>query len=127
MKEASELDVLFELFEGRDVDVVMYRRNPQYFVASYKMTLDLLGFASSEASDSIANLRSDSWLLNFEHRVALWSSRAASVEILDYDDEVTERGSVISSFAEIVGIKTSADYRENVTADWLPKMRREPI
>lgn len=123
VREVSELDALFELFAGRDVDVVMYRRNPSDFLASYELTLRHLGFVCSGDPDSMTNLRHDSWLLDYESRAALWSSRAASVRFIDYDAQVTERGSVIPSFAEIVGLETSVDYRENVTADWLGKLR----
>lgn len=122
VRQASELDDLFDLFSGRHVDVVMYRRNPAEFLASYSMTMCLLGFANSGDRDSIANVREDSWLLDFDHRVALWSRRAASVTVIDYDDEVARTGSVIPSFAALVGVEASTEYRENVTAEWLRRL-----
>lgn len=122
LREVSELDALFELFDGREVDVVIYRRNPADFLASYELTLRHLGFVFDDDADSMTNLREDSWLLDFDARADLWRRRAASVTVIDYDIQVAQSGTVIPSFAALADVKPARDYRENVTAEWLAKL-----
>ncbi|QOX79678.1 glycosyltransferase family 2 protein [Trichlorobacter lovleyi] len=123
LREVSELDALFELFDGREVDVVIYRRNPADFLASYELTLRHLGFVFDDDADSMTNLREDSWLLDFDARADLWRRRAASVTVIDYDIQVAQSGTVIPSFAALADVKPARDYRENVTAEWLAKLQ----
>ncbi len=111
---ADEIAAVMDLLRGREVHVVMYTRNPTDFLASYGFTIGLFDLAAPTRPDSINDLSADSWLVDYQSRIDLWAHHAP-VTVVDYDEVVARDGSVIPSFADLIGI-APVDYRLNTTA-----------
>jgi hypothetical protein len=111
---ADEVAAVMDLLHGREVEVVMYTRNPADFLASYEYTLRLFDLEPPTRPDAINNVSPDSWLVDYQSRIDLWAEHAP-VTVIDYDEVVARDGSVIPSFAALVGIDP-VDYRLNTTA-----------
>jgi hypothetical protein len=112
----DELDRLLALLSGAggsggtDVQMVMYTRDPAAFLRSYTLTLRLLGVDLSADPESNAYVQPDTWLVDYASRIALWERflGAERVTVLDYDALVAAEGSVIPSFARVLGIEPAA-------------------
>jgi hypothetical protein len=111
---ADEIAAVMDLLHGREVHVVMYTRNPADFLASYSFTISLFDLDPPTRPDSITDLSADSWLVDYQSRIDLWAHHAP-VTVVDYDEVVVRDGSVIPSFADLVGI-APVEYRLNTTA-----------
>lgn len=116
----DEVATVMGLLEGRDVQVVMYTRNPTDFLASYSFTIGLFGLAPPTRPDAINDLSADSWLVDYQARIDLWAHHTA-VTVIDYDEIVAADGSVIPSFANLMGVEP-VDYRLNTTAGLTAKI-----
>jgi len=57
----------------------------------------------------------DSWLVDYASRVRLWREIADEVTIVDYDDVTKRDGSVLPSFAKLVGIPVRLEYFLNTS------------
>lgn len=119
---ADEIAAVMDLLAGREVHVVMYTRNPTDFLASYSFTIGLFELDAPTRPDSINDLSTDSWLVDYQSRIDLWAHHAP-VTVVDYDGVVARDGSVIPSFADLVGI-APVDYRLNTTAGLKDKIMR---
>jgi hypothetical protein len=116
----DEVATVMRLLEGRDVGVVMYTRNPADFLESYRFTIGLFGLEPPTRPDAINDLSVDSWLVDYQSRIDLWA-RHAPVTVIDYDEVVARDGSVIPSFAGLVGVPP-VDYRLNTTDELRAKV-----
>ncbi len=125
LRERAEFERLFELFAGREVHAVLYTREASAYLASYAATLGVMGRSLSPDPDSQFYVEPDSWLLDYSGRLALWRAYADRVTVLDYDHEVRERGSVVPSFAALLGMRPSGEYFLNRSSD-LPTAARPP-
>jgi hypothetical protein len=125
---ADEVAAVMHLLRGRDVQVVMYTRNPRDFLASYDFTIRLFGLAPPSRPDAINDVSPGSWLVDYQQRIDLWAQHAP-VTVIDYDEVVARDGSVIPTFAGLLGIEP-VDYRLNTTdslrAEIEASLRRDP-
>ncbi len=120
----DEVGTMMGLLEGRDVQVVMYTRNPADFLESFSFTIGLFGLAPPTRPDAINDFSPDSWLVDYQARIDLWAHHTA-VTVIDYDEVVARDGSVIPSFAALVGVEP-VDYHLNTT-EWLRAELNEAI
>ena len=98
----------------------MYTRRPEDFIRAYRTSMKVWEHRPSDDLESIHYLAEDSWLIDYRARLDLWAQYSRVIHI-DYDEVVERDGSVIPSFAELVGIEP-VEYRLNVSSDneaWL--------
>jgi hypothetical protein len=112
----DEVERVMRLFEGSEVEVVMYTRRPADFLRAYRLSMRVFNDHPSDDPESIFYVEPDSWLVRYHERLDLWE-RHAQVHHFDYDALLVRDGSVIPSFAALVGIEP-AEYRLNTSA-WL--------
>jgi hypothetical protein len=118
----DEFERLCDLFEGRTVTVVVFLRDRTEFMRSYRSQLEGTGFELSEDRSSFAYVHDDSWLLDYDILLdgyRRWFGRD-NVEVIDYEQVMHADGTVIPSFAEVLGIARSSlpdidHYRLNPT------------
>jgi hypothetical protein len=110
----DEVERVMQLFTGSEVEVVMYTRCPVDFLRAYRLTMQVLNYQPSDDPDSIHYVEPDSWLVRYHERVDLLK-RHTHVHHFDYDALVAHDGSVIPSFAALVGIEPT-EYRLNSSA-----------
>lgn len=110
LRHDDELALLRELFAGCEVQVVVARREPASFLRSYRAQLLGTGFDLSDDPTSYAYVEPDSWLL--DHDTLIDGYRRcfgdANVTVLDYEQMVERDGSVIPTFADLLGIDRAA-------------------
>jgi hypothetical protein len=116
-RDADRVARVRELVGDRELHVVLYTRSPDAFLPSYAFTRALLGAKPSSDPDSEDYVEADSWLVDYAPRIALWQRYADRVTVMDYDEVCARDGSVIPSFAALVGVTPARDYRLNTTAD----------
>ena len=100
------------------VEVIVVHRDPATFLPSYRFAATIT--ARSSLRDYVVALTDDevsedSWLVDHEARVALWSARCR-VHVLGYEDEVARQGSVVPAIAGLVGAPPDASAD---VGDWL--------
>jgi hypothetical protein len=111
---ADEVASVMDLLAGRDVQVVMYVRNPADFLEVYAVTMSLWDLPPTARPDAITDFSPRSWLVDYQTRIDLWAQHAP-VTVIDYDEVVAADGSVIPSMASLVGVAPH-EYRLNTTA-----------
>lgn len=124
LRYEDEIERLVALFDGWSLEAVMYERRPEDFLRAYLFTIRLLGSEPSEDPESIHYIAADSWLVDCSERLDIWG-RFAQVTHIDFDEVVARDGSVIPSFAALVGLEP-VEYRLNVTDD-LKAQRRDAV
>jgi len=117
MREPAELQRVRAACGDRELHVVLYTRSPDAFLPSYAFTRALLGAKPSSDPDSVDYVEADSWLVDYAPRIALWQRYADRVTVMDYDEVCARDGSVIPSFAALVGVTPARDYRLNTTPE----------
>ena len=117
MREPAELQRVRAACGDRELNVVVYTRSPEGFLRSYAFSRALLGARPSSDPDSLDYVEADSWLVDYETRIALWQRYADSVTIVNYDEVCARDGSVIPSFAALLGLTPARDYRLNTTRE----------
>ncbi len=125
LRDAAEVERLVACLGGRAVDVVMYHRRPEDFLASYTFTLRVLGLEPTLEPDSIACVATDSWLLDIDRREALWSPCVRSFRRIDYDAAVALEGGVIPSFVRLLGIAPADPVDLNIFLNRTEDQRRK--
>ena len=125
LRFSDEVEQVVALFEGCELSIVMYTRRPEDFMRAYRTSMKVWGHQPSDDPDSICYLAEDSWLIDYRARLELWAHYCHVIHV-DYDEVVERDGSVIPSFAELIGIEP-VEYRLNVTSDneaWLSSRTR---
>jgi hypothetical protein len=106
----DEFERLTGLFDGVDIEIIVFVRNRADFLDSYKDTLVRLRIPFSKDPDSVAYVEPDTWLVDVEERIAMWRRTfgSARVTVLDYDAVVGREQSIIPAFAAKIGIAREA-------------------
>lgn len=125
LRERAEFERLFGLLDGRAVHAVLYTREAAAYLASYATTLGVMGRPLSQDPESQFYVEPDSWLVDYSGRLALWRAFADRVTVIDYDREMREHGSVVPSFAALLGKVPLRDYFLNRTSE-LPRTAGTP-
>ena len=120
LRYEDEIERVVALFDDCALEVVMYTRRPEDFLRAYRLTTSLLGDQCSRDADSIHYIEPDSWLVDWTERLDIWR-RYVPVTHLDFDDVVARDGSVIPSFASLIGLQP-VEYRLNVSDDVLARI-----
>lgn len=109
LRGADELAALHDLLGERQVDVVVFLREPSAYLRSYREQLRATGFELSTDPTSFAYTEPDSWLVDYDALIASFAGRfgADHVHALDYDVTMKSDGTVIPAFAELLGIERS--------------------
>jgi hypothetical protein len=106
----DELERLRELFDDREVTVVVVLRDEAEFLASYRSQLAGTGFDPSDDPASFAYVEEDSWLL--DHDALLDGYRrwfgVDHVVALDYGEAMRADGTIIPAFTDVLGIDRAA-------------------
>ena len=104
----DELERLTSMIPAEDIRVIMYLRNPDSFMKSYKLELKKNNIKFSEDKESVAYVLDDTWLTNYGERVSFFRNwfGDSNTFVLDFDDEVRQSRSVIPSFLTSLGLKS---------------------
>lgn len=128
LRYADEVERLREVLDEPEIDVVMVHRAPEDFLESYGWAMQIIGNRLSEDPDSVLYTEPDSWLVDYDARVALWEGAlgAEHVHVVDFDEAVRERGSTLPAMLEAMGIDLGVDdveaYKLNArySGSWTP-------
>lgn len=115
--EADRLIALLRSIGVDDLEVIIVRRDPASFLASYREALAFVG----------VTIEPEPWMVDFDRRITLWSERC-DVHVFDLEQEMETHGSIIPAIARVVGTEP-VEYRLN-SREWLREqiadaMRRE--
>ncbi|MBM3162694.1 MAG: hypothetical protein FJZ79_05150 [Chlorobi bacterium] len=113
LRYPDEMTRLAGMLAGGSTEIIMYLREPVTFLRSYSREMEKHRICPGCDKDSFAYTGKDSWLVDYPSRIAGFASAFGqdNVRTIDYDGELSCRGSVIPSFLEILGI--SSDFRED--------------
>jgi hypothetical protein len=106
LRYPDEIERVVSLFDGSDLSVVMFVRDPAEFLRSYEWSMQVLGLAMSDDPDSILYVGPGSWLVDYETRTDLWRSAigASNVRIVSYEECMASDGSTVPAMFEALGI-----------------------
>lgn len=106
LRYEDEMNRLKAMIPGRHTEIVMYLRSPASFLASYKRTMKTFELPAEIEKDHFAYTEVDSWLVDFENRLAGFRNAfgARNVTTVCYEAELSISGNVIPSFLEILGV-----------------------
>lgn len=110
-----------------DAHVVIYLRNKDDFLASLTAHFNKNGMPGVSDDPTAYNyVEPDTWLADYDARVADWARWFPRVTVIDYDIVTTGGRSVVASFVELLGVPVPPDvedYRLNTRSD---PVRRPP-
>ena len=108
LRHDDEMDRLKSMMPEGSIEIVVYLREPASFMASYRAEMKKHRLPDVIDRDSFAYVADDSWLMDFDNRVARFRNAFGSekVTVLDYDHEVRETGNVIPSFLRVLGVES---------------------
>lgn len=110
LRYSDEIRTLHQLFGGREIEFIAYIRNQSDWLASYKAEMRKHAASPAARGDSYSNTQSNSWLLDFEARLAPFRDVAGTkLHVIDYDMAVANEGSVIPSFFRTIGASSTLD------------------
>jgi hypothetical protein len=106
----DELADLRSVLGDRPARVVVFLRDPERFLTSYRAQLVATGFPVSDDPTSFAYVERGSWLVDHASLLAAYRSAFGpeNVEVIDYEEVVQRDGSVIPTFAALLGIQRSS-------------------
>lgn len=99
-----------------DIDVIMVRRDPVSFTASFRLAQAITAGTGLSVMTDDDDTGPGSHLIDFDGQMALWSQRCR-VHVFDLEDEVARNGSIIPAIARIVGVEP-VEYRLN-SSEWI--------
>jgi len=99
--------------EGR-IEIVAYLRDAASFLTSYKLEMKKHKMPDPIVSDSFAYTGLDSWLVDFESRLAGFRHAFGfrNVIVLNYNHELHAVGSVIPSFLKVLGVESHFGFQD---------------
>lgn len=104
-----------------DAHIVIYLRNKADFLASLTAHFNKNGMPGVSTDPAAYNyVEPDTWLADFDARVADWRRWFTRVTVIDYDEVTAGGRSVVASFVELLGVAVPDDveaYRLNTRAD----------
>lgn len=97
LRRPAEIARLRTFLPDAEVSIVVCLRRPEDFLRSWKRHLDRDFFELNSDADSFANVRPDSWLVNYAEILRVWRAEFGdeAVHAIDYDDAVRTLGSTI--------------------------------
>lgn len=97
LRNPAELSALANLLKTREVTVVVTLRERIDYLRSWAEHLTRDGFTLSDNPNSFAYVQPDSWLADYDSLLAAYRNQFGqeSVRIVDYEEEMGMRGSVI--------------------------------
>ena len=106
LRHPDELDRLRGLFQGRDVKIVVYLRDPEEYQRSHLAEFARRRIRGGIVTGDFSDLSPGSWLLDYRARLKPFRRTFGSenVHVVDYDVEVMRDGSVIPSFLRLLDI-----------------------
>jgi hypothetical protein len=109
LRHDDEFARLQDLLGGRSVTVVVFLREREALLRSYASQLEGTGFDLSDDPTSFAYVRPDSWLVDYDALLDGYRHcfGAENVETFDYDEVMNRDGTVIPTFAALLGISRS--------------------
>jgi hypothetical protein len=111
LRYIDEVENLQRLIPLPKVKVVAYLRNPVDYLRSYtnQIRKDPRTLPELIERDSFAYTEPDTWLLDFEARLAPFRDVFGSqnLTVIDYDTEMARVGNVIPSFLQVLGVGKS--------------------
>jgi hypothetical protein len=110
LRHDDEFERLRDLLGDRAVTVVVFLRDREAFLRSYASQLEGTGFELSDDPTSFAYVRPDSWLVDYDALVDGYRRcfGDGNVETFDYDEIMERDGTVIPTFAGLLGISRTA-------------------
>jgi hypothetical protein len=119
LRFTDEVDRLVDLVERAgvdDIEVIFVRREPASFLESYRVAMAVVAHRGIDSPGDIADMDENSWLVDYEARIELWSQRCR-VHTFDLEQQVAAEGSIIPAVARIVGADP-VEYRLN-SSEWI--------
>lgn len=103
---ADEVERLAEMLP-REVSIIAYLRNPADYLRSHAMQIRRAGIPESDDRTSFPYFGADTWLIDYEFRLAAFRSifGERNVHVIDYDEVCARDRSVIPSFMRCLGIE----------------------
>ncbi len=110
LRHPDEIERVVSLFDGSDLSVVMFVREPAEFLRSYEWSMRVLGLTMSDDPDSLLYVGPGSWVVDYETRAALWRDAigAPNVHIISYEECMETAGSTVPAMFEALGIDRAA-------------------
>ncbi len=102
----DEVTRLRGLFAPAEVRIVVFLRDKQAFLSSYRAQLRSMGLPFSSDQRSFAYVEDDTWLTDYDALVDVYARGFGrrNVEVVNYEMAVQRDGSVIPTFAALLGI-----------------------
>lgn len=115
LRHIDEIERLKDLLPPGDIRIIIYTRDRAGFLASYRREMERHQRPANIGRDSFAYVADDTWLVDFEQRIAIFATAfgRANVTVLDYDAQMREAGNVIPSFLNALGVGAAFD-----RSDW---------
>jgi hypothetical protein len=106
LRYPDEMERLRAMVPAGDIRIIVYLRDAQAYLASYKLQIAKGRHDAAESidRDGFNYTEPDTWLIDFDDRVARFRQAFGEVTVIDYDAELARRGNVIPSFLEAVGV-----------------------
>jgi len=94
-----------------DATVIVYLRERGQFLASLRDEWAKRGIAFAADPESYAYVEADSWLADYDARLAPWREHFTTVRTVDYDQVCAGEGTIVPSFFRGLGIPAPQDAR----------------
>jgi hypothetical protein len=106
LRYPDELATLRELLGSREVRVIVFLRDPQDYLRSYRAQVEKMGYAPSRYPESFNYVEPDTWLIDFDRLLGAYTDAFGpeSVTVLSYEDALAAHGSAIPAVAEAAGL-----------------------
>ncbi|MFC3644837.1 hypothetical protein [Aquibium oceanicum] len=109
---------------GGPIEIIVFLRDKKSYLASHANQFDHTGLYDRSDRHSFAYTGEDSWLIDYERRLAAFRAVLGknNVHVLDYDQAVERDGNVIPAFMNAIGLgevfqkEDWESIRKNVTA-----------
>jgi hypothetical protein len=114
LRYEDEMNRLRAMFPEGRIEIVIYLRDAVSFLASYKRMMTKHKMPATIERDSFLYTGEDSWLVDFESRLAGFRNAfgAQNVIALDYNHEVSTAGNVIPSFLRVLGVEHHSQFQD---------------
>ncbi|CAM5217460.1 hypothetical protein [Alishewanella longhuensis] len=117
----DELVLLKDLLSpfGADIKVIVYLRNKQDFLASYRAQLKKKAGrqpATAKAFWSALYVEDDTWLTDYDSLISAYANAFGreNICIIDYDAQMAEHGDIIPAFVQALGLPLTPDIKESM-------------
>jgi hypothetical protein len=108
LRHPDEIEALKEVFGGADVRIILYLREKQSFLRSYRAFLEEYNLRTRDDPRSFGYAEEDSWLLDYDALVEAYERGFGrrNVTVLKYEREIARHGGVVGSFLAAIGVQT---------------------